>query len=831
MKRNSMNLGIKEIAEWLTEKVRKANENHPNENRGYVSLKFENYETNMLSYVFAALTILTQRFSSDKGDTPIAHAKLTEVSMAIGKTVSSMYEGDATLSSYQLLPIGDVFIGAFHTLGYINISREKTKTRQEIEEEVLLLHKRKPNKDEYEAAKSAPYLIKALKKFDELQELPEEINKILLKSTVNYRIPDVSKMIQRGRSVIKSYRDEHLDDLLAGITNNRQWIRSLNKMQQTGWKINEEVFDIIDREFDSMILPVKTRPHLGSPEAVKKAFDKLKEKDTKIRREKYNKEVKLWNEELVILRAASKNVETRLIYQKAKALLDVIQFYQFVELDYRGRAYYQEPFLNYQGADMARGLMLFSEGKPLGPIKGTGCKWLAIHTAVSYNESYSIDSIPEWCTYDYAADLRKEGLEDISVDKMTLEDRERWTYENMEKILDHSGSIQKDCEKPIVYLACCIEWKNYLGDVHNHISYIPVPIDGSCNGYQHSGAIAKDEITGSLVSLIDQCIQADLYLRVARALKTKRPEFFKDRPDMKMKHIRKGLVKRAVMTRAYSAGVSTMAENMYKDCHVEGYTTKFNITMVDCISLAGDIYDLISEECPGATKTMKFLQDLATFQLGEFTTYDPDGSEVSRSTKTSRHATLQKAKDDKDETAINKAAKVVHGMTTKCTRGNGSKYITWKSPSDFMVRYFAYHTKSVKVRSTIPGFQGGSVHAPGRVRHVLQEERDIPNGKKFQAGISPNFIHSMDAAHMAAVIDGWDGPFGAVHDSFSALAADVEELSKKTRSTFKDMYDVDNFYIEILEMILDGDAEIDFDTPEVGQLDVLDVLESKYFFC
>ena len=52
-----------------------------------------------------------------------------------------------------------------------------------------------------------------------------------------------------------------------------------------------------------------------------------------------------------------------------------------------------------------------------------GLFWLAVHTACSYNHSYNRDEIPEWCETDYASYLEKEGLDSISVDKMTLEDR------------------------------------------------------------------------------------------------------------------------------------------------------------------------------------------------------------------------------------------------------------------------------------------------------------------------------------------------------------------------------------------------------------------------
>ena len=42
---------------------------------------------------------------------------------------------------------------------------------------------------------------------------------------------------------------------------------------------------------------------------------------------------------------------------------------------------------------------------------------------------------------------------------------------------------------------------------------------------------------------------------------------------------------------------------------------------------------------------------------------------------------------------------------------------------------------------------------------------DMVMQQNIDAGISPNFIHSMDASHMSLVIEDWDKTFGAVHDS------------------------------------------------------------------
>ena len=103
--------------------------------------------------------------------------------------------------------------------------------------------------------------------------------------------------------------------------------------------------------------------------------------------------------------------------------------------------------------------------------------------------------------------LEEQDLESISVDKMTLNDRIEWTNQYMEDIL-YAGihkEFSEDAEKPISFLAACIEWANYhdsYSDNRIYMSRLPIPIDGSNNGWQHLGAISKDTQTGELVGLV-----------------------------------------------------------------------------------------------------------------------------------------------------------------------------------------------------------------------------------------------------------------------------------------------------------------------------------------
>ena len=470
-------------------------------------------------------------------------------------------------------------------------------------------------------------------------------------------------------------------------------------------------------------------------------------------------------------------------------------FYKYVDFDFRGRMYYRNAFLNYQGNDLGRGLLQFAEGKKLNDV---GKHWLAIHTASSFNMSYDINEIPEWCEGDYKPYLESQGLTDISVDKMTLRDRAQWTFQHLEEIVMYGEEliITDKAEKPVVFLACCVEWADLVHDWDDHISYLPIPVDGSNNGWQHLGAMSKDELTGELVGLTPVDIPRDFYVKTAQQLKSRMPEWFESR-NMPMKHIRKGIAKRGSMTKAYSAGEKKIAENMWVDVVKEGFDTRYNIAYKDCELLAKELVGAIKDVCPGPLDTMKFLQKLA-------------------------------------------AAKLSEGKNVK---------ISWKSPSGFPITQEYLQMVPVKMGVTISPPKG-TLYSHALGRSVKNPEgkvigwngnlnlvgqvpiKGVPSQAKSASAVSPNFVHSQDAAHMAKILARWDKPFGAVHDSFSAHANDVPELLDLTKQTFVAMYSSDN-YFEFVKRLLLGDKsaeEYEGAVPELGQLDIDAIMKSDFFF-
>ena len=546
-----------------------------------------------------------------------------------------------------------------------------------------------------------------------------------VRGSVEDPIPLITGLFQaNGRPVVKRWSPD--DRELFSEYLHTPHILALDNIQQQGWKVNTLVYAALLRE-----------------RVKRTAVDD--------------------STELKKLQSTSKASEYRSIVAVASKLRKMDQFYQYVECDYRGRVYYQQPYFNFQGSDVARGLFLFDKPRR---VTAKGLKWLARHTATCFNQTF-IRS--DKFAAPYRSHLDAEGLDDISVDKMTLDDRERWTYENMDMILSTFG-LDERAEKSVSFLACCIEWRKWKQNPDVFFSALPIPIDGSNNGWQHLAAISADQEAGKLVGLVPTGIQEDFYVKTAKALINLLPDWFGER-DMPMKHIRKGISKRGSMTRAYSAGATKIADNMYLDCRTEGFDERYNIELKDCNVLARNLVKAIDMVCPGPLQTMHYLQQLAAYDIQQ----------------------------------------------------TGEPTLYWETPSGFPVIYQAprmdskFHRVRMQMNNTSK-----------QIKHRGNFPTEYPDIRKFMSGISPNFIHSLDATHMCLVLSQWGGAFGGVHDSFSTHADDVDDLLSLTKAVFMDMYDSGSNFQDIKRILQLEDAPVT--EPNLGSLNITEVKDSDYFF-
>ena len=753
-----------EVVTYLQDKVRATSPTHPRANTGaQLLVNYPKFEEEAELLVDKAIRTLQVLFTKDTTESPAGTATLTNASQKIGAIVGRRVRCTPVPTKTQLR-LGDLFIEAFYNCGYIDLY--------------------------YPQRRDASHIVSASAQWVELGDIADCKVRTRLYATTT-TMPDkittpTQEICEVEYPVVKNSWESF--DIEA------PWLKSVNKLQQTGWRINQPVLDAMLENKDMFI-----------------SEDPIADNDAKEQKRR------------------SKLVEWGYLTAKAKKLYDEDCFYQYVDLDYRGRIYYIESFFNFQGSDLSRGVMEFARAKPMTE---EGLQWLAIHTASIFNMSYDISEIPDWCEQDYKAYLEEQGLESISVDKMTLNDRIEWTNQYMEEILDAGirKEFSEDAEKPISFLAACIEWAAYTeADLDNrmYMSRLPIPIDGSNNGWQHLGAISKDTQTGELVGLVPVVIQKDFYVQTAKELISinKDEELKEILTAMPMKKIRKGISKRGSMTRAYSAGASKISENMFFDCKAEDYHEEYGITEVHCNKFAKLLIKAIDSVCPGPLQTMGYLQNLAGYMLGRYER-TMEASVLKELTERRKELYQTYDRNDDEDEELNDINLRLKEDLPELVYGKGVKFMEWVTPSGFKVTYKNWRMNTAKHKGTIAGYT--TYNKRGRVEHVIQEASDIPDIQGFMCGISPNFIHSQDASHMALVIDSWNGEFGAVHDSFSTHACDVNRLLALTKQVFIDMYDYDNYFDVIRQNLTNN--EDDIEQPELGNLNIGDINDSTYFF-
>nr|XP_025717114.1 DNA-directed RNA polymerase, mitochondrial isoform X1 [Callorhinus ursinus]XP_025717115.1 DNA-directed RNA polymerase, mitochondrial isoform X2 [Callorhinus ursinus] len=161
-------------------------------------------------------------------------------------------------------------------------------------------------------------------------------------------------------------------------------------------------------------------------------------------------------------------------------------------MDFRGRTYPCPPHFNHLGSDLARALLEFAQGRPLGRH---GLDWLKIHL------------------------VNLTGLKKHE----PLQARLVFANEMMEDILDSADRPMTgrkwwmEVDEPWQALACCMEIARAVRapDPAAYVSHFPVHQDGSCNGLQHYAALGRDSVGAASVNLLPSDLPQDVYSGVA----------------------------------------------------------------------------------------------------------------------------------------------------------------------------------------------------------------------------------------------------------------------------------------------------------------------------
>ncbi|KAK0641318.1 hypothetical protein B0T16DRAFT_334673 [Cercophora newfieldiana] len=507
-----------------------------------------------------------------------------------------------------------------------------------------------------------------------------------------------------------------------------QVMKGLDVLGRTAWNINRPVFDVMLEAWNKGEA-IANFPPANPVAAIPPEPDSAE--DPMVRRA-WLKQVKLAEQERQGLHSVRCFINFQL--EIARAFRDQT-FYFPHNIDFRGRAYPMPTYLNHMGADHARGLLRFAEGKPLGE---RGLRWLKIHLSNVFGYG-----------------------------KASLDDREAFAMEHMDDIMDSANNPLDgrkwwlEGEDPWQTLAACFELKAALEspDPTQFVCYLPVHQDGTCNGLQHYAALGGDSWGAKQVNLLPGDKPADIYSAVADLMEKMIVKDIKKGNEIAKKlqgKIVRKVVKQTVMTNVYGVTLTGAKKQVAKQLNaLYPELTKVDGPAPYATYIAVNIFKALSQMFHGAHELQQWFMVI--------------GDRICRAVTPEQINALQISGDLVADPKLQRSYE-------RYFQTQFSSTLIWTTPLRMPVVQPYRRTTSKRIDTCL---QAMNVIIPGRFDSVHR-------AKQLQA-FPPNFIHSLDASHMllsALECDARGLAFAAVHDSFWTHPSDIDAMSSVLRDAF-----------------------------------------------
>jgi len=378
--------------------------------------------------------------------------------------------------------------------------------------------------------------------------------------------------------------------------------------------------------------------------------------------------------------------------------------------------------------------------------------------------------------------LAIHGANCFGKDKLSLEQRVKWVTDKRNDIhavcCDPQGNDWwQAADKPWQFLAFCFEWGDMMaaGGV-GFKTRLPCAMDASNNGIQILSLLSRDEVGGAATNVSQTSIPADLYEAVAERVRQRLRE---DGSPVALTWLDFGITrktcKRPVMVKPYGG------------------------TPFSCRA---------------------YVDEWFHEQIVKHERIDPFKSEQWVATQF-LSSVVWKAMNE----VLGKPAEVMKWLQT-CAKLNANidQPMTWTTPSGFPVRqrYISYKKKKVE---TLLG---------EKISYVdFNEDTDDIDRRRQSNGVSPNFVHSLDAAAVHhtvnTCIDQKLLSLAMVHDSYATQSPKCDQLAGILRHSYANIFSED-LLAKFSESVDPTEQKNVPALPAFGSLDPMEVLASEYFF-
>jgi Autographiviridae RNA polymerase len=556
---------------------------------------------------------------------------------------------------------------------------------------------------------------------------------------------------------------------------------AINALQRTPWQVNEDVFVVLDELWNARSgladLPLQDPlPTPPPPDFLPNEGRSMTKEERAALTEDQRAYFKRWKRQIRDIRKANARARCKVV--ATSKMLVVAQLMKPHE-----RFYFPHQ-LDWRGRAYALPLFL----NPQGPDLARGLLRFAEAREVGESGGF-------W--------LACHGAKCFGVDKVAFDQRRDWVFEHSDAIVNVAQDPLSDlwwteAGEPWQFLAFCLEWAEFAASGFSpaYRSRLPISMDGSCNGLQHFSAMLRDPEGAAATNLVPAEKPQDIYQRVADRVQERLYDLIEaseDRgrwgqvPDGQVEAvyarqwmdsglIDRSLVKRQVMTLPYGVTRYGMRDQLDAHCRKEK------------IDLGKHFEDILP--------AMVFFTDEL---LGAI------------------HETVE-------------AAAHAMGWLQECARIANEDLLPlmWTSPSGFPVRQHYPERKSRQVRTLLLGSM--------RKFSLFEENWKSIERRQMVAGIAPNFVHSLDAAHLMLTVVAAEEEerrsmaWAMVHDSFGTHAGDAETLALTLRQQFVRMYEEHDVLAEFRAQLAPVVSKELPALPEKLSLDIRTTLEADYFF-
>jgi len=365
-------------------------------------------------------------------------------------------------------------------------------------------------------------------------------------------------------------------------------------------------------------------------------------------------------------------------------------------------------------------------------------------------------------------------------DKHSPEIKAKWTEDNWSMICDFlNNPLDVDAPEPdtaftLLQAGLALQQAYELSNPEEYVCHVPVAMDATCSGLQHLSALTRDTVGATYTNLINnhEDKKSDIYMKVAEEAKESLPALISDEAVQQFwadRDITRAMAKKPVMTLVYGSTLLSTIEGLALELSEAGVEPVRNAEGRIAYSLNALAVPVGKALRQGVGKTVPKAVEIMSY--------------------------LQKIVRKHKETCMQWVTPV------------GVPVVNW-AEGDVMKLVFI---RSMGVKAIWLRYSDGAY-----------------NTRIASNGIVPNFVHSMDSAHLCMTINDAECSILPIHDSFATHPSDVPEMHRALRSTFEKMY-TDFNLDQFLEF--NGIDSEKYPIPEQGDLDIKSVNTAPYMFC